>query len=383
MPADHLFVSESVTPGHPDKLCDAIADAVVEALLRQDPDATAEVECAVASGIVFLAARIAAHASIDMSSTARQVLAEAGYAEGGAGQFDARRCSILTSLTDLPDSRRGGELVADEHVNAFGFACDDTTSLMPMPIMLAHRVARAVDVARSAGLLGPVSPDAKAQVAVTYRDGRPVGIASVTLVCGGAPEAAAILSNRVGDVVLDPALSGVSLPFTGTLLINPGGFARGGGPATHPGLTGRKPGIDTYGEFSRQPQAALSGKDPSSIDRLGAYAARWAARNIVAAGLAARCEVHICYAAGRAEPASLRVGTFGTGVRPDDWLAARLTTVADFRPGPLLTRLCIKERIATAPPGGFLRSLAAFGHVGRDDVDLPWERSDLVDALVG
>lgn len=382
MSSDHLFVSESVTPGHPDKLCDAIADAVVEALLLQDPVAMAEVECAVASGIVFLAARIAAQASVDMSSIARQVLAEAGYAEGGASPFDARRCSILTSLTELPLANRAkDEPVADEHVNAFGFACDDTPVLMPMPIVLAHRVARAFDAARAAGSLGPVSPDAKAQVAVTYRDRRPVGIASVTVVCGGAPAAA--LSRLVREAVLEPALAGVSLPFTGTLLVNPGGFARGGGPATHPGLTGRKPGIDTYGEFSRQPQAALSGKDLASIDRLGAYAARWAAANVVAAGLATRCEVHICYAAGRAEPASLRVNTFGTGTRPDDWIADRLGSAADFRPGPLLVRLGLRERVASAPPPGFLRPLAAYGHVGRGDLDLPWERTDLRDRLRG
>jgi S-adenosylmethionine synthetase len=379
MTVEHRFVSESVTPGHPDKLCDAIADAVVEALLRQDPHAAAEVECAVASGIVFLAARIAAHASIDMSATARQVLEECGYAAADGGQFDARRCSILTSLTDLPDGdRSAADPVADEHVNAFGFACTDTAALMPLPIMLAHRVARAFDAARVAGALGRVTPDAKAQVAVAYRDGRPVGIAGITLICGGPAAVLSGLRPRVEDAVLAPVLAGTRLPFSGTVAINPGGFRRGGGPATHPGLTGRKPGIDTYGEFSRQPQAALSGKDPASIDRLGAYAARWVAKNIVAAGLAERCEVHICYAAGQAEPASLRVHTFGTGSAPDHLLSERVIRTVDVRPGTLLRRMRLRERISEAPVGGFLRPLATYGHVGREDLDLPWEQTDLV-----
>jgi len=381
---EQLFVSESVTPGHPDKLCDGIADAVVDALLRQDPRASAEVECAVASGIVFLAARVAAHAAVDMPAIAREVLAEAGYL--GASGFDARRCSILTSLTDVPidpiDADADAQ-AADEHLNAFGFACDDTAVLMPMPIMLAHRVARAFDAARASGALGAMSPDAKAQVAVLYRDGRVAGIGGVTLVCGGEPEALAALPGRLREAVLTPAFAGgpLALPEDCPVLVNPGGVRRGGGPATHPGLTGRKPGIDTYGEFSRQPQAALSGKDPGSIDRLGAYAARWAAKNIVAAGLARRCEVHLCYAAGQAAPASLRVHSQGTGLMPDSMLAARLAALADFRPGPLLRRMRLRERVAEAPPPGFCRALAAYGHVGREG--LPWEALDIAEALRG
>jgi S-adenosylmethionine synthetase len=394
MQDEHVFVSESVTPGHPDKLCDGIADAVVDALLRQDAQATAEVECAVASGIVFLAARLAARAAVDMPALAREVLAQAGYAEAepaasatGTGGFDARRCSILSSLTELPDAERAAAEsdddapVADEHVNAFGFACDDTGVLMPMPILLAHRVARAFDAARRAGQLGAVSPDAKAQVAVLYRDGRPCGIGGVTLVCGGDPAALAALPRRLWDRVLAPALgeAGLPMPEAAALRLNPGGVRRGGGPATHPGLTGRKPGIDTYGEFSRQPAAALSGKDPGRIDRLGAYAARWAAKNLVAAGLARRCEVHLCYAPGRAAPASLRVHGFGTGLLPDAALAGRLRAAADFRPGPLLRHFDLRARAAA--PGGFLRPLAAYGHVGREDLDLPWEATDLAEAL--
>ncbi len=391
MPAEARFVSESVTPGHPDKLCDAIADAVVDALLRQDSQARAEVECAAASGILFLAARIGARATVDIPSLAREVLAAAGYAEAtpGAGGFDARRCSILTSLTDLPEPEPGDpaaeEPVADEHVNAFGFACTDTPALMPMPIMLAHRVARAFDTARAAGALGRgISPDAKAQVAVGYHDGRPARISGVTLVCGGDPAAIAALPALLQDAVLRPAFAGAALPLPpeAPVLVNPGGFRRGGGPATHPGLTGRKPGIDTYGEFSRQPQAALSGKDPGSIDRLGAYAARWAAKNLVAAGLARRCEVHLCYAPGQAAPASLRVDGFGTGVVPDAVMADRLAAVADFRPGPLLRRMRLRERAAAATEGYF-RRLAAYGHVGREELDLPWEATDLAPALRG
>lgn len=385
MAGEHVFVSESVTPGHPDKLCDIIADAVVDALLRQDARACAEVECAVASGIVFLAARLAARAAVDMPAIAREVLIEAGYAEGGAGGFDARRCSILTSLAELAEAEQAvEEPVADEHVNAFGFACDDTPSLMPMPIVLAHRVARAFDAARAGNRLGALSPDAKVQVAVVYRDARPVRLGGITIVCGGDQAAVAALPGRLRAAVLEPALAGAPLPLAegAVLQVNPGGFRRGGGPATHPGLTGRKPGIDTYGEFSRQPQAALSGKDPAGIDRLGAYAARWAAKNIVAAGLADRCEVHLCYAPGRADPASLRVHTFGTGRLPDSDLAERLLGVADFRPGPLLRRMRLRERVAEAPQG-FFRPLAAFGQVGREELDLPWEAIDLAVPLRG
>ncbi|MFN3449932.1 MAG: methionine adenosyltransferase domain-containing protein [Roseococcus sp.] len=384
MGGESVFVSESVTPGHPDKLCDLIADAVVDAVLRQDPLASAEVECAVASGIVFLAARLAARAAVDMPAIAREVLADAGYAEPGPGGFDARRCSILTSLTELPEEERGEEdPLADEHVNAFGFACDDTPELMPMPIMLAHRVARGFDAARAAGRLGALSPDAKAQVAVVYRDGKPVRIAAVTLICGGEAAARAALPGLLRAEVLAPALAGAPLgldPAT-VLAVNPGGIARGGGPATHPGLTGRKPGMDSYGEFSRQPQAALSGKDPGRIDRLAAYAARWAAKNLVAAGLAARCEVHLCYAPGRAEPASLRVHGFGTARLPEAELADGLRAAADFRPGALLRRMGLRARAAA--PGGFLRALAVYGQVGRSDLDLPWEATELAPALRG
>jgi S-adenosylmethionine synthetase len=384
MGGESVFVSESVTPGHPDKLCDLIADAVVDAVLRQDPLASAEVECAVASGIVFLAARLAARAAVDMPAIAREVLAEAGYAEPGPGGFDARRCSILTSLTELPEEERAEEdPLADEHVNAFGFACDDTPELMPMPIMLAHRVARGFDAARAAGRLGALSPDAKAQVAVVYRDGKPVRIAAVTLICGGEAAARAALPGLLRAEVLAPALAGAPLgldPAT-VLAVNPGGIARGGGPATHPGLTGRKPGMDSYGEFSRQPQAALSGKDPGRIDRLAAYAARWAAKNLVAAGLAARCEVHLCYAPGRAEPASLRVHGFGTARLPEAELAERLRAAADFRPGALLRRMGLRARAAAS--GGFLRALAVYGQVGRSDLDLPWEATELAPTLRG
>jgi S-adenosylmethionine synthetase len=385
MPPEHVFVSESVTPGHPDKLCDGIADAVTDALLRQDARAAAEVECAVASGIVFLAARVAARAALDMPAIARQVLADAGYAEPGPGGFDARRCSILTSLAERPDAERApDEPVADEHVNAFGFACDDTPERMPMPVMLAHRVARAFDAARAAGRLGAVTPDAKAQVAVVYEQGRPVRVAAVTLIAGGDAAALARLPEILAEAVLDPAFGGAALPLAADarVLVNPGGVRRGGGPTTHPGLTGRKPGIDTYGEFSRQPQAALSGKDPGSIDRLAAYAARWAAKNVVAAGLAGRCEVHLCYAPGQAEPLSLRVHGFGTERVPEAEIAARLAAAADLRPGPLLRRMRLRERVAAAPDG-FLRLLAAYGHVGRPDLDLPWEATDLAGALAG
>ena len=392
MTADMIFTSESVTMGHPDKLCDQISDAAIDAFLRQDPGARAVIECAVATGVVFLAARFAARATIDLPSLARKVIADAGYIEG---RFDAKNCSVLTSLSELPDHMREmpspadeeaiARFVAHEHANAFGYACRETPELMPLPVSLAHRVAHAVDEARRNGMSW-LSPDAKVQVSVEYHNQRPVhihGVALTTSIASDGPAPVAVEESL--RVPVGAALS-QSEPLADhrTLVhINAGEAYEVGGPARHAGLTGRKNGIDTYGEIARQSGAALSGKDPSRIDRTGAYAARHAAKAVVATGLAERCEVHLAYAIGQARPLSLSVETFGTGRLPNDEIARRLSAALDFRPAAITQRFGLRTRSGHAGEAGFYRRLAVYGHFGRTDVELPWEAIDGMEVLRG
>jgi S-adenosylmethionine synthetase len=392
MRRDIIFTSESVTPGHPDKLCDQVSDAGIDAFLRQDPRARATIECAIATGVLFIAARFAAEATVDLPSLARTVLSEAGYVGDG---FDARSCSILTNLTQLPDSERSpdadgldaeavGKMRAEEQANVFGFACSETELLMPLPISLAHGLARALAEARATEAAW-LAPDAKTQVAVRYHDGRPSAIHSITLtvsVTEKAPTEAKIVT-ALRALVVDRVFDGGKLSAAAdtAIHVNIGDPYVTGGPSRHAGLTGRKNGIDTYGEYARQSGAALSGKDPSRVDRIGAYAARHAAKNVVAAGLAERCEVHLAYAIGQTEPISLAVDTHDTGRIPDDEIAERLARSIDFRPLAVTKRFRLRELPARAGQNGFFRPLAVYGHVGRPDLDLPWEQTDLVAAL--
>jgi S-adenosylmethionine synthetase len=392
MAEDMIFTSESVTAGHPDKLCDQISDAAIDAFLRQDAGACAVVECAVATGVVFLAARFAADAMVDLPALARMAIADAGYV--GAG-FNARNCSILTSIIELPIDTREPPLpgpddaaverrVAREQANVFGYACCETPELMPMPVTLAHRLARAIDEARRAGMAW-LSPDAKTQVTVEYHDGRPVRIHGISLTAAIDSDSPAMdVEERLRALALDTLADGVLMPDAQTTVhVIAGGLYEIGGPSRHAGLTGRKNGIDTYGEIARQSGAALSGKDPSRIDRTGAYAARHAAKNVVAAGLADRCEVHLAYAIGQAKPLSLSVETFGTGSLSDDAIAKRLAAVLDFRPLAISQRFGLRTRPAAAGERGFYRPLAAYGHFGRTDLDLPWEATEVAEALRG
>lgn len=392
MAADMIFTSESVTPGHPDKLCDQISDAAIDAFLRQDAAARAVVECAVATGILFLAARFVADAVVDLPALARQVIGDVGYLDA---RFNARSCSILTSVAELPAEMREPLLaapddaeidrrVAHEQCNVFGYACCETPELMPMPISLAHRLARAIDEARVKGMHW-LSPDAKTQVTVEYRQGRPVRIHGISLTAAVDPDLAGVdLKDRLQHLAFDTLGGGVLAPDAQTdVHVTAGEHYEIGGPARHAGLTGRKNGIDTYGEIARQSGAALSGKDPSRIDRTGAYAARHAAKNVVAAGLADRCEVHLAYAIGQARPLSISVETFGTGRRPDDVIAKRLAAVLDFRPLAISHRFGLRTRPAAAGKRGFYRPLAAYGHFGRTDLDLPWEATEVAEALRG
>lgn len=379
---DVVFTSESVTPGHPDKLCDQISDAVVDMFLRQDPNARINVECAIATGVVFVAARFSGRASVDIPAVARRVIAEAGY---DRHVFDAQRASILTSYADIATE---GPLPLDEpaheQVNAFGYASNESANLMPLPIHIAHRLARQLHAARaSAPVLGP---DGKVQVSVAYTDGRPTSIRDVAVTSALMREVPAReLVDMVRGLVVEPALAGepVALAADARVHANPGGSFLFGGPAHHAGLTGRKTGIDTYGDFARQSGSALSGKDHSRVDRIGPYMARLAAKAVVAAGLAYRVEVHAAYAIGQAQPISLAVNTFGTGHIDDAEISARLRRVSDFRPGAIADRFGLVKRVTAAGSDGFFRRLACFGQMGRADLGVPWEdERQLAEALL-
>ncbi|MGE0649302.1 MAG: methionine adenosyltransferase [Alphaproteobacteria bacterium] len=383
-----IFTSESVTPGHPDKLCDQISDAAIDAFLRQDVAARAIVECAMATGIVFIAARFAARATVDLSALARTVIADAGYVGGG---FDARTCSILTSITEEPEDTRAEDTSASddtpayEQANVFGFACTETPALMPLPIVLAHRLARNLAEVQMDGELGWLTTDGKTQVAVEYRDGAPARLRAMTLTTATTEKAPnlARLTEVFRERVIAPAFASAPLcPDNQTEIhVNPVARFNDGGPIRHAGLTGRKNGIDTYGEYARQSGSALSGKDPGRIDRIGAYAARHAAKNVVAAKLAERCEVHLAYSIGEARPVSLSVQTFGTARVDDGEIETRLMRVLDFRPASIERRFDLRRLPGRAGHAGFFRQLAVYGQVGRDDLDLPWERVDAAGAL--
>jgi len=392
MPSDIIFTSESVTAGHPDKLCDQISDAAVDAFLREDAGARVVIECAVATGIVFLAARFTATGVVDLPALARAVIKDAGYV---GPEFDARKCSILTSLNELPRTMREPPPAlfddgvaegwpAQDQANAFGYACRDTPELMPLPITLAHRLVRGLDDLRHDGVEW-LAPDGKSQVSVEYRDDRPARIHTVSLTATVAPEAQAAIATEPLRALIDRAFADDDFkPDADTVLrINAAVPYETGGPARHAGLTGRKNGVDTYGEIARQSGAALSGKDPSRIDRIGAYAARHAAKNVVAAGLAERCEVHLAYAIGQTRPLSIDAETFGTGQVADEVIAARLECELDFRPAAIAQRFGLRTRPAEAGDKGFYRPLATYGHFGRPELDLPWEALDVVDALRG
>ncbi len=384
MARDFVFISESVTEGHPDKLCDQISDAIVDRFLAADPLARVSAECAVARGVVFLAVRHAAEASLDLPELTRRVIAEVGY---DTGEFKAADCSVMTSITALPEQERAVDeaqlsdagldaLPAREQVTVFGYACRDTPVLMPMPIYLAHRLARRLALLRLGRQLPWLSPDGKTQVAVRYRDGRPHAIHSVTLQAGCLPTAPALAQVRelLREQAVVPVLArdGFALDADTALLVNPEPGLPPGGPTVHAGLTGRKTAVDTYGDFARHGGGALSGKDPGRIDRSGAYAARHAAKALVAAGLAERCEVMLSYSIGQARPVSVQVETFGSGAVPDDRLAQALIETLDLRVGAIVRRFNLRR--LSAHRGGFYRRLAAYGHMGRTDLGLPWEQ---------
>lgn len=397
MQNDFMFTSESVTEGHPDKLCDQISDAIVDHFLQQDPASSVIAECAVSTAIAFVAARFGSQAKVDVAQVARRVIGQVGYTQP---EFNEQTCTIVTSLKELPPDPRyvfqDGELSDDlieripvrNQVTVFGFACRQSPALMPLPIWLAHRLARRLTSVRHQKLLPYLMPDGKTQVGVEYRKRRPHRIHSITLLASQdrLPEAGGPDEKRLKDDLLESVVKAVFedeelKPDNRTrIFVNPDGLFLTGGPSVHSGLTGRKNAIDTYGEYSRHSGAALSGKDPLRIDRVGAYAARHAAKNLVAAGLAEECEVQLSYSIGLPRPVSLQVETFGTGAVSDEALADVVKKTFDFRLAGIVSRFQLRHLPATVK-GGFYRKLAAYGHVGRMDMGVPWEVTDRVQAL--
>jgi len=393
MSSEYIFISESVTAAHPDKLCDRISDEIVDRLLEQDPASRVAAETAMFGGVVFLATRIATAARIDLAETARRVVARAGYHKE---DYDGEAATILTSsLGTLPESYPAvraagldeagvGAIPAGNQVTVFGFATRQTDNLMPLPIELAHALARGLEEAARAGTYPYLMPDGKSQVAVTYRERMPYRIHSVSLVLCRRPGVSVNerrIRNDLIQGVIEPVFADRAIrPDAATrLFFNPEGPFVGGGPQVHCGLTGRKTAIDCYGDFARHGGAALSGKDPLRIDRVGAYAARYVAKNAVAAGIAESCEVQLSYAAGEPKPLSIQVSCFGTGKVPDATVEGLIRRHFDLRPAAIVRDLGLQEIAARG--GGFYRHLAAYGHMGREDLDAPWERLDRVDGL--
>jgi S-adenosylmethionine synthetase len=396
MKKNFIFISESVTEGHPDKLCDRISDAIVDHFLEQDPYARVRAECAVSTSILFIAARFASEARVDIPHVARKVINKTGYDKA---DFDAKTCSILHSLQEYPpdaDLFFNEQRLSDEQMDnikfrqqatIFGFACRQTEALMPLPIWLAHKLARQIMTARQQENLAYLSPDGKTTVGIEYRDRRPHRIHSLTLVlsAAGTRKKAAPLADVEAEVrenIIKPVFADERIKpdkHTG-IFINPLENLMVGGPAVHSGLTGRKNAVDTYGEYARHSGNALSGKDHLRIDRIGVYAARYAAKNVVAAGLAEECEVVLSYTIGLARPASIQVETFGTGKISDEELAVLIEANFDFRLAGILKDFDVRH-LPSRHKGGFFSRLAAYGQVGRLDMDLPWEKTDKAEGL--
>jgi S-adenosylmethionine synthetase len=388
MKKDFMFTSESVTEGHPDKLCDQISDAVVDRFLQHDPCARVIAECAVAHSIVFIAARFASSVTVDLPNIARQVINMLGYDHRA---FNSKTCSIVTSLTELPEQLEMTfleEMSDDEiekiparnQVTVFGFACNQTPAYLPLPIWLAHKLARRLASVRLQKILPYLAPDGKTQVGVEFVDGRPSRIHSITVIASqnlAEQPDLKTFRDEIRSAVITPVFADepVKADNKTEIFINPEGPFLIGGPSIHSGLTGRKNAIDTYGEYARHSGAALSGKDPLRIDRVGAYAARYAAKNVVAAGLADTCEIQLSYSIGISRPVSIQVETFGSAAVSEELIAALVEKHFDFRLAGIVKQFNLR-RLPMTIKGGFYRKLAAYGHMGRMDIGLPWEVTD-------
>ena len=375
----HFFTSESVTEGHPDKVCDQISDAVLDAILAQDPNAHVASECAATTAMVLVMGEISTDAYVPIDQIARQKIVEIGYDRAKYG-FDGHSCAVLVSVDEQsPDIAQGVEREnadqgAGDQGMMFGYACDETPEYMPLAISLAHRLSRRMAAVRKDGTLPYLRPDGKSQVTVEYDDDRPVRIEAVVLSTQHAPEVSQekIYQDLMVHVVR-PELPTALLDENTKYFVNPTGRFVIGGPQGDSGLTGRKIIVDTYGGYAHHGGGAFSGKDPSKVDRSAAYAMRHVAKNLVAAGLARKCEVGVAYAIGVAKPVSVFVDSYGTGALSDDRLAEIVNECFDLRPAAIIRDLDLKRPIYA--------QTASYGHFGRDDLDLPWEKLDRVDAL--
>ena len=375
-----LFTSESVTEGHPDKICDQISDAILDALLEQDPLSRVACETCTTTGLILVMGEITTKGYVDIPGTVRKVVNEIGYDRAKKG-FDGSSCAVLTAVHDQsPDIAQGvdetdsHEQGAGDQGMMFGYACNETPELMPMPIALAHRLTRRMAYVRKSGLLPWMRPDGKAQVTVAYEDGRPAAVDAVVISTQHEEHISQeeIREAMIGHVIRHE-IPGELLHAGTRYFINPTGRFVVGGPAGDSGLTGRKIIVDTYGGYCPHGGGAFSGKDPSKVDRSAAYAARHAAKNLVASGLCDRAQIALAYAIGVAEPVSLTVDTFGTGKLPDDELAGIVREVFDMRPAAIIDRLDLRRPI--------YRATASYGHFGRDG--FPWEETDADDRLRG
>ena len=381
-----LFTSESVTEGHPDKMCDQISDAILDAILAQDPNAHVACECCATTGMVLVMGEISTSCYVPIEKIVRQKVIDIGYDRAKYG-FDGSSCAVLVTLDEQSGDIAMGvnnalegraqdahDIGAGDQGMMFGYACNETPEYMPMAIALAHRVTRRLAQVRKSGQIPYLRPDGKAQVTVAYEDGRPVGVETVVLSTQHSPDVDhATIERDMIEQVIRQAIPAELLSENTRYLVNPTGRFVIGGPQGDSGLTGRKIIVDTYGGYGHHGGGAFSGKDPTKVDRSAAYAARHAALNLVAAGLAEKCEIGLAYAIGVAQPVSIEVDTFGTGVTDDEHMARLVGEVFDLRPAAIIDRLSLRRPI--------YEQTASYGHFGRLDLDLPWEKTDYVDRV--
>ena len=410
--ARYVFTSESVTEGHPDKICDQISDAVLDALLEQDPASRVACETVVNTGLCLITGEVTTTARVDFNTLVRGVIEGIGYNGARAGGFDAHSCAVLVALDQQSPDIAQGVNEADDHdgdpldrIGAgdqgimFGYACDETPELMPLPISLAHRLARRLAEVRHNGSLEYLLPDGKTQVSVVYDNDRPVAIDTIlistqhTAEIDGVSEEKAmreriaadlwthVVLPATADLALQPSLEAVGATAATRFLVNPTGKFVVGGPQGDAGLTGRKIIVDTYGGYARHGGGAFSGKDPTKVDRSAAYAARYVAKALVAAGLARKVEVQLSYAIGVAKPVSILVESFGTGKLDNDSLTALVQEHFDLRPGAIIDIFGLRD-LPQQRGGRFYQDVAAYGHFGRSDLNLPWENVDAIAATL-